>query len=66
MKVDKDGNESIDNTSYKIKFIDSARFTASSLSNVLDRFGEGILKINCKDCNCSLEYKCAKDHVVKS
>ena len=66
IKVDKDGNETIDNTSYKIKFIDSARFTASSLSNLLDNFGEGILKINCKDYDCSLEYKSAKDHVVKS
>ena len=25
-KIDKDGNESVDNISYKIKFIDSARF----------------------------------------
>ena len=66
IKVDKDGNETIDNTSYKIKFIDSARFTASSLSNLLDNFREGILKINCKDYDCSLEYKSAKDHVVKS
>ena len=56
----------MDNTSYKIKFIDSARFTASSLSNLLDNFGEGILKINCKDCDCFLEYKSGKDHVVKS
>ena len=33
-KVDKDGNESVVTISYKIKFIDSARFMASSLSNL--------------------------------
>ena len=32
-KVDKDGNESVVTISYKIKFIDSARFMASLLSN---------------------------------
>ena len=30
-KIDKDGNESVETISYKIKFIDSARFIASSL-----------------------------------
>ena len=29
-KIDKDGNESVVNISYKTKFIDSARFMASS------------------------------------
>ena len=29
-KINKDGNESVVNISYKIKFIDSARFMASS------------------------------------
>ena len=29
-KIDKDGNESVTTISYKIKFIDSARFMASS------------------------------------
>ena len=35
-KIDKDGNESVVAMSYKIKFIDSARFMATSLSNLLD------------------------------
>ena len=33
---DKDGNETIETISHKIKFIDSARFIASSLSNLVD------------------------------
>ena len=33
-KIDKDGNESVVTISYKIKFIDSARFIASSLLNL--------------------------------
>ena len=35
--------------SYKIKFIDSAGFLASSLSNPADNLAEGIHKIKCKD-----------------
>ena len=51
-KIDKDGNESVATMSYKIKSIDSARFIATSLSNLVDNLTEGILKIKCKDCNC--------------
>ena len=36
------------NISYKINVIDSARFTASSLSNLVDNSAEGILKLNVK------------------
>ena len=46
--IDKYGNESIVNISYKIKFIDSARFMASSLSNLVDNLAEVIQKIKCK------------------
>ena len=42
--VDEDGNESVVNRSYKIKFIDSARFMAGSLSNLAHNFAEGIHK----------------------
>ena len=31
-----------------MQFIDSARFMASLLSNLVDNFGEGIKKIKCK------------------
>ena len=35
-KIDKDGNESVVNISYKIKVIDSARLMTSSLSNLVE------------------------------
>ena len=44
-KIDKDSNKVVLNISYKIKFIDSARFTASSLSNLVDNLAKGIHKI---------------------
>ena len=61
-KIDKDGNETI---SYKIKFIDNARFIASSLSNLVDNLTEGINKIKCKDCDCFFEYESVKDDLIK-
>ena len=44
-KNDKDGNETVKTTSYKLKFIDSARFMAGSVSNLVDNLAEGIRKI---------------------
>ena len=41
-KIDKDGNESVVTICYKIKFIDSARFMTTSLSNLADNLAEGI------------------------
>ena len=61
-KIDKDGNGTI---SYKIKFIDTARFIASSLSNLVDNLTEGINKIKCKDCDCFFEYESVKDDLIK-
>ena len=43
-KIDKDSNESVATRSYKIKFINSARFMASSLSNLVDNLAERIHK----------------------
>ena len=66
-KIDKDGNDKDENVtiSYKIKFIDSARFMASSLSNLLENLAERIHKIKCQDCNCFLEYESPKDNLIK-
>ena len=60
------------NQTYKLQFIDSVRFMANSLSNLVHNFAEGIRKIRCKQghnnkkseecgikykyCNCYLKY----------
>ena len=51
-EIDKDSNVSVVTISYKIKFIDSARFIATSLSNLFDNLTEEIHKRKCKDCDC--------------
>ena len=50
---------------HKKKFIDSARFMASSLSNLLDNLAERVHKTKCKDCDCFLEYESVKDNLIK-
>ena len=60
-KIDKDGNGSVVTKSYKIKFIDSARFMATSLSNLVDNLTEEIHKSKCKDCDCFLEYESVRN-----
>ena len=50
-KVDKDGNESVVTVFYKITFVDSAGFIATSLSNLVGNLAEGIFNTTCKDCN---------------
>ena len=64
-KIDKDDNESVVTISYKIKFIDSATFMASLLSNLVDNLAEGIHKIKCRGCDCFLEYESVKDNLIK-
>ena len=63
--IDKDVNESVVTISYKIKFIDSERFMATSLSNLVDNLTEGIYKIKYRDCDCFLEYESVKDNLIK-
>ena len=44
-KIYEDGNESVVTISFKIKFIDSARFMAGPSSNLIDNLAEEIRKI---------------------
>ena len=78
--IDKNGEEIIKNISYRFQFIHSARFMASSLSNLVNNLSERIHKIKCKYenndrkcetcgikykyCNCFLEYKNFKDDLI--
>ena len=43
-RTDKNGKEITKTTSYRLQFIDSARFMASSLSNLFNNLAEGIQK----------------------
>ena len=64
-KINKDDYESVVTISYKIKFIDSARFMATSLSNLADNLTEQIHKTKCKDCDCFLEYDSVKNNLIQ-
>ena len=61
-KIDKHGNETVITISSEIKIIDSARFMATSLLNLVDNIKEGIHKIKCKGCECFLEYESVKEN----
>ena len=45
-RIDKNGEEITKNISYILQFIDSARFMASSLSNLENNLSEGIHNLN--------------------
>ena len=47
-KFDKNGEEITKNISYILQFIDSARFMAGSLLNLVNNLSEGIHRIHCK------------------
>ena len=64
-KIDKDRKESVVTISHKIKFIDSARFMASSLSNLVHNLAERIHNTKCKDWDCFLEYESVRDNLIK-
>ena len=62
-RIDKNGIET-KNISYILQIIDSARYMASSLSNIANNFSEGIHGIKCKfghndkKCEtCGIKYK---------
>ena len=47
-RIDKKGKEISKSKSYRLQFIDTARFIARSLSNLVNSLCEGIHKIRCK------------------
>ena len=47
-----------------MKFVDRARFMASSLSNFVDNLAEGMHKIKCEDCDCFYEYEIVNDNLM--
>ena len=66
-KIDKDGNVNVVTISYKIKFIESTRFMATSLSNLVDNLHKEfknlnvkivIVFLNTKVTKKSIKYKC--------
>ena len=57
--------ESVVTISYKVTFIDSARFMANSLSNLVDNLPGRIHKIRCNNCDCFLEYGNVKENLIK-
>ena len=80
-RIDKNGEEITKNISYILQFIDSARFMASSLSNLVNNLSEGIhrikskyghddkkcetCRIKYKYCECFLEYTNFKDDLIE-
>ena len=78
---DKRRKEIAKNISYRLQFIDSARFMSSSLSYLVYDLAEGIHIIKCKywhyykkcetcritykDCKCFAEYTNFKDNLIK-
>ena len=80
-RIDKNGGEATKNIPYILQFIDSARFMASSLSNLVNNLFERIHKIESKyghnegnyeacgitteACDCFLEYKNFKDDLIE-
>ena len=60
--LQKEIRKTFETISYKIKFIDSAKFMASSSSNLT----EGTHKIKCKNCDCFLEYKPVKGNLINA
>ena len=64
-EIDKDSNEQVVSTSYKIKIINSTRFMATSFFILVDNLTEGIHKIKCNNCVYFLEYESVKDNLIK-
>ena len=63
-KKDKNGNDKIIKISYKIKFIDSFRFTSTSLSDLVSNLSERLHNDRCIDCTSCLDYMTTRDEQI--
>ena len=63
-KKDEDDNKKIVNIPYRLKFIDSYRFMAASLSELVDNLSNGLHSKKCTNCRLDLEYMIAKDDIL--
>ena len=61
---DEDGNKKIVNIPYRLKLIDSYRFMAASLSELVNNLSNGLHSKKCTDCGLNLEYMIAKDDIL--
>ena len=80
-RIDKNGEEITKNISYRLQFINSVRFVASSLSNLVNNLSEGIHKFKYKHghhdqecdtyrdqykyCDCFLECTIFRDELIE-
>ena len=65
MKINKEGNKTTEIISYKVKFIDSMRFMATSLSNLVNNLTRRIHKLKCEISGCFLEYRSVEGKSIK-
>ena len=62
IKISKDGNENVESISFKIKFINSSRFMAILLSNLVANLTGRIHEIKF---GCSVEHENVKNNLIK-
>ena len=63
-KRDEAVNKKIVNIPYRLKFIDSYRFMAASLSELVDNLSNGLHSKKCTDCGLDLKYLIVKDDIL--
>ena len=65
IKIDKDGTKSVETISYKINFIDSMSFMATSLTKLLGNLSGEIHKTKYKECGCLLQCESVRNNLIK-
>ena len=65
MRIEKNGEEIIKNISYILQFVESARFMARSVLNLVNNISEGIHRMKYKHYNCFLEYTNFKGNLIE-